>query len=1030
MLFRRFMPDSVRPFRGFRFDRPRPQPLAGPWVESVRVWAKSRRGRRVRAIAIAAAAGVGLIALEIRTSWLQSEIFAATARRLSYAIGAGPSTSIRFPAEGPHDRRLGYGLQPAFVARLVDGGFVVHEQARWSPLSLRLADRGVFALHREKGQAGLLVLDRAWRPLAASRYPERIYQRFDEIPPLVVQTILFIENRTLLRDGHPRRNPAVEYTRLLNAGMDAGLRLIIPQRPVSGGSTIATQLEKVRHSPGGLTGSVTDKGTQMIAASLRAYLDGVNTASAREGLVVDYLNSLPLGAVAGYGEVAGLGDGLWAWYDADFDATNEILAGGAIAAADDPRLARQALAFRQVLGLLLAIKKPTVYLTRDPAALDARIDAFLGALAQTGIISPALRDAARDVRVETRRKVPVPAVSFAERKATDRVRAELLSTLGLHSTYDLDRLDLTVHSTLDEGVTGAVTAALQQLGDRSYARDAGLLADRLLGAGNLDRVLYSFTLYERGPTGHQLRVQADNYGGPLNLNEGTRLELGSTAKLRTLVTYLELVEALHGRYAGMPVEALGAVQPHRRDRLTRWAIDHLSRSPDRHLDAMLEASMARRYPASTGESFFTGGGLHTFRNFDGKDDGRVLTVRQAFEHSINLVFVRLMRDVVDHIVFRDPESARLVDDRTHPARPAYLERFADQEGREFLRRFHLRHVNASSADRLQRHVAAGPVTSARLAVIFRSVRPEAGPEELASFLEFHGLTRDLPEDRLLALYERYEPARWNLQDRGYLARVHPLELWLSGYLDQHPAAPLAEAIEAGATERQEAYRWLFRTTNRRAQDRAIGTLVEQDAFAVIHASWLRLGYPFASLVPSYATALGSSGDNPAALADLAGTILNGGIRQRAVRIDELVFGEGTPYHTHLRRAPDAGVRVLSPEVALLLRRALLGVVEHGTGRRLAGGVEPGDGERFEVGGKTGTGDNRFETIGPSGRTSRVVNRTAAFVFTVGDRHFGTIVAFVPGSEASRFNFTSALPVQIFRHLTPALAPLFAEVEEP
>lgn len=83
-----------------------------------------------------------------------------------------------------------------------------------------------------------------------------------------------------------------------------------------------------------------------------------------------------------------------------------------------------------------------------------------------------------------------------------------------------------------------------------------------------------------------------------------------------------------------------------------------------------------------------------------------------------------------------------------------------------------------------------------------------------------------------------------------------------------------------------------------------------------------------------------------------------------------------------------------------------------------------DGRVLPIGGKTGTGDNRFITNGPDGRRSRVVNRTATFAFTIGDRHFGTIVAFVPGGEAARYDFTSALPVQLMKEMLPVLAPLF------
>ena len=47
-----------------------------------------------------------------------------------------------------------------------------------------------------------------------------------------------------------------------------------------------------------------------------------------------------------------------------------------------------------------------------------------------------------------------------------------------------------------------------------------------------------------------LRVQTDNLAQPFDINEGAKLDLGSTAKLRTLITYLEIVAELHARLAG------------------------------------------------------------------------------------------------------------------------------------------------------------------------------------------------------------------------------------------------------------------------------------------------------------------------------------------------------------------------------------------------------------------------------------------------------------------------------------------------
>jgi hypothetical protein len=63
--------------------------------------------------------------------------------------------------------------------------------------------------------------------------------------------------------------------------------------------------------------------------------------------------------------------------------------------------------------------------------------------------------------------------------------------------------------------------------------------------------------------------------------------------------------------------------------LTRWAIGYLTATDDRSLAAMLAAAMNRTYSASPDESFFTGGGVHRFENFDAKDDSRVTTVRDA-----------------------------------------------------------------------------------------------------------------------------------------------------------------------------------------------------------------------------------------------------------------------------------------------------------------------------------------------------------------------------------------------------------------
>jgi membrane peptidoglycan carboxypeptidase len=184
---------------------------------------------------------------------------------------------------------------------------------------------------------------------------------------------------------------------------------------------------------------------------------------------------------------------------------------------------------------------------------------------------------------------------------------------------------------------------------------------------------------------------------------------------------------------------------------------------------------------------------------------------------------------------------------------------------------------------------------------------------------------------------------------------------------------------------------------------------------------VRVGYPFGHLVPSLATALGSSGDRPAALAELMGIIENDGIRQPTRRIDRLDFAVGTPYETRFANHGEAGERVMAPEVAAALRNGLSEVVEGGTARRLSGAFKLPDGTPLAVGGKTGTGDNRI-VLGRGATRGVAMNRTATFVFYLGPRHFGTLTAYVIGPQAASYHFTSALPVQILKSMGPILLP--------
>ncbi len=998
-------------------------PAAGP--------APRPRGRRVwpwLLLGVAMLAGALIAAYELIASPFQAMVLAGYGKRLTFQLEAGENPDARTPEAGPYDIRLGYAGLPDFLSRLKSQGFQVTEQARISPDMARVDDFGLFLPYAEKSVAGLTLLDCRGQELQSHRFPRHTYADFDAIPAVVANTLLFIENRELLDPNHPQRNPAVEWDRLGQAILEKMLQAIDPSRNVPGGSTLATQIEKYRHSPDGLTLTVRDKLMQMASASLRAYLDGEDTRATRRRIVLDYLNTVPLAAAPGFGEVNGVGDGLHAWFGQDFETVNQLLR------APDPT-PESARAFKHVLALLISQRKPSYYLLSGRKQLDAHADSHLRLLAQARIISPALRDLALKERISFHSGVRPGSGMFVENKAANALRVELAGLLGVPRLYDLDRLDLTVNATLHAPTQRAVSDFLRRLSDPVVVEAAGLYGPYLLSQDNdLTKPIYSFTLYENTEDGALLRVQADNLNQPFDINKGAKLDMGSSAKLRTLITYLHLITELHAQYAELPRDRLLKVKVADKDVLTQWAIRHLAAAEDRSLTPMLEAAMARPYSANPEESFFTGGGVHRFSNFNSEDNHKVMDMWEATRNSVNLPFIRLMRDIVRHFMYRDPKgAAQILANADDPRRDAYLKQFADREGKAFLARFHRKHKDLKpeeSTAALLNHLTANPK---RLAAVFRYLEPEADVGALTEFVKGRlNNPGSFSEGDYQYLFDTYAPDKFDLSDRGYIAQVHPLELWLVAYLRAHPGAGWNDIVKSSARERQEVYGWLLKTRHKNAQDIRILSLLEIEAFQEVHKRWRRLGYPFGSLVPSYATAIGSSADRPAALAELMGVIAADGEKLPPVTLTRAEFAANTPYHTILKRERPKPARIFPAEVGQVLKVALADVVTRGTARRLQGTYVDDMGARLAIGGKTGTGDHRFEVYSASGQVleSRVMNRTATFAFYIGPRFFGVMTAFVPGEAAADYRFTSGIAVQIVKVMEPALRPLLLGKPEP
>lgn len=959
---------------------------------------------------------------EIKSSTLHAKFLSTYSSTLKYFLADGPSDTIVYPKNGPYDIRLGYVQLPSFIDKLQHKEMRINKQVQFNHSLQNYSKHGFYVPYREKNQAGLHLLDTNRKTMYQMINPKRTYIDFDNIPHQLVQTLLFIENRNLLSDQYPHNNPAVDWGRFVKALMVQAGEVVNIALPTMGGSTLATQIEKFRHSNQGITASAKDKLIQMASASIRAYHNGEDTTAFRKQLVVDYINSVPLSAAPGTGEVNGLGDGMYVWYGADFEEMNRILN---IEDAKGLDLELQGKTLKQVISLMVAHRRPSYYLIQNHNDLAALSNSYIRLLAKNNIISEHLSAVAtiQPLIFRNFRKNPATPLIVVN-KGVNVVRNRLVSLLGT-SLYDLDRMDITVTTTLNNQLQEDISQYLKNLKNPVFAKENGLIGRYLLTPDQVDDISYSFTLFEQTPTGNMVRVQTDTTDLPFDINEGSKLELGSTAKLRTLTTYLEIITEIYTTLSQRPRHELLAILQQNPDTLTLWGCNQLLQYPKIQLKQLLDAAMLRQYSANPAERFFTGGGMHIFSNFKKEDNNRVATVAESLQYSINLPFIRIMQDIVKYIRARQWENTQqlLLNDKDQ-RRKEVLNTFIDQESKIFLARFWDKYKDKTTDQRLEILMASMHPTVLRLTIVHKHLFPDASEAAYIHFIRNTLPSATHTDKQLSVLYEKYRPEAYSLQDMAYLASIHPLELWLLCYLQEQGNKSLKDATLQSTEIRRLVYSWLIRTKIKNARDSRIKTVLEIDAFSDIHRRWKKTGYPFEQLVPSLATALGSSGDKPAALAEFIGIILNNGKRMPTYRFTSIEFAKSTPYETIVEQSPAVLPQILAPEVAQILKEIMEKVVSAGTAKRLSNCFQQDNGKPIHVGGKTGTGDNRIVTSTSSGHrtSSKTLNRTATFVFYLGDNHFGTLTTFVSGDSSKAFSFTSALPLQALKGMAPILQP--------
>jgi hypothetical protein len=225
--------------------------------------------------------------------------------------------------------------------------------------------------------------------------------------------------------------------------------------------------------------------------------------------------------------------------------------------------------------------------------------------------------------------------------------------------------------------------------------------------------------------------------------------------------------------------ALGVGSPARkkqleatRDPITRWAVETLEAEPDVNLDAFLQLALDRKYSGNPGEAFFTGGGLHTFGNFDKAENGRIYTVREATALSVNLSYIRLMRDLVRYYEARLPyDTNAILANMDNPLRRKMLQEIADEESKTYLYQAY-RSFQKKSAEEIVKTLLGKKAESDRhLAILFYAWHRGSGEEGLANWLQkFLG---PLKPNQTAKLVKAYSNPRLNMSDYGHLLQNPP-----------------------------------------------------------------------------------------------------------------------------------------------------------------------------------------------------------------------------------------------------------------
>lgn len=622
------------------------------------------------------------------------------------------------PAVGPVDKELCYNRVAELREKWTrEDGDIVSPQQPWQQHYLlpEIAVGGVQLfkglmmppLFQRPDQEGLRITDTNGTPVISVQ--KRSYRGFDEIAPVIVRAIARAEGRgsvdapsIFAQPGNPdtkddgvrgpNTNHAIDWPRFgIAIGENAkktaaGLAGVHIKAP--GASTPPVQTVKNWAWKDGRTKTGGDKFVQMEMAGTWAYRYGENTTVARKEDFVSYLNT-----GMSFGRHRGLKEGMAYFYGNttyDEDLKNGI--------TDD----KSAMAFRQVLTLIMALPNPSESLLTSKGYIDAteRADAFLRkAFVDDGVMTRAEseRVLATSFPFEQLRKNPAKVDYSNVPKSVQTLKNELLMKMRMGKEaggeYQLNNCDIQAESANDSTIEAQILADLQAMRDPAVAEANKLVGDKLLPRQTKPYDFdVSITAQQVTPQGQALvRINVDTMQDKdLNLNTQGRYNTGSTNKWFMLGTYEQFVFAeLWKEYKDKTPEELEAAKSNvsKRDPLTMVALSYLTDpTKEKSLTGLLDEAVGNRKYSAALACFFTGEGMNCPHNYEPKENGKYYGVNEALWFSVNLSWYRITSDIQEHTKWHKLKiNPNVLDGHTDdPAaradREKYLKLFAQHEG--------------------------------------------------------------------------------------------------------------------------------------------------------------------------------------------------------------------------------------------------------------------------------------------------------------------------------------------------------------